>query len=74
MSAAIATGHSLEDAIWAEHLPHHLGIDRTFYLVRQIRGDVSREQVKQELATVKHASRLILLYEVRTLWLRETCR
>ena len=49
MSAAIATGHSLEDAIWAAHLPHHLGIDRTFYL---------REQVKQELAGCEACQRI----------------
>lgn len=51
LSAAIATGTSLEDAIWAAHLPHHLGIDRTFYLAQQIRKDLSRDQVKQELAS-----------------------
>ena len=58
VSAAIATGESLEDAIWAAHLPHHLGIDRTFYLVRQIRSDVSREQVKEELEGCEACQRI----------------
>lgn len=58
VSAAIATGYSLEDAIWAAHLPHHLGIDRTLYLLQQIRGDVSREQVKQELAGCEACQRV----------------
>ena len=34
--AAIATGEGPGDAIWAAHLPHHLGIDRTLFLARQI--------------------------------------
>ena len=49
VSAALITGESLEDAIWAAHLPHHLGIDRTLYLGRQIRQDMSRDQVKRAL-------------------------
>ena len=39
-------------------MPHRLGIDGTFYLVRQIRGDVSREQVKQELASCEACQRI----------------
>ena len=30
--AAIVTGESSKDAIWAAHLPHDLGIDRTLFL------------------------------------------
>jgi len=29
VTAALATGKNIEDAIWAAHFPHHLGIDRT---------------------------------------------
>lgn len=50
VSAALSTGESHEDAIWAAHLSHHLGIDRTFYLVKQIRSDLTRDQVKRGLA------------------------
>jgi len=50
VTAALATGESVEDAVWAPHLPHHLGIDRTLYLGKQICGDLSREQVKSKLA------------------------
>ena len=50
VSAALVTGETLEDAIWAAHLPHHLGIDRTLYLAKQIRTDLTRAQVKSELA------------------------
>ena len=42
--AAIATGESHEDAIWAAHLPHHLGIDRTLFLAQQINSDLSCQQ------------------------------
>ena len=48
--AAIATGESLEDAIWVAHWPHHLGIDRTLFLARQIDSNLTCQQVKQELA------------------------
>ena len=58
VSAALATGQSQEDAIWAAHLPHHLGIDRTLYLVRQIRGDLTRSQVKDELAGCEVCQRI----------------
>ena len=58
VTAALATGQSREDAIWAAHLPHHLGIDRTFYLVKQIRGDLSRDQVKRELAGCEVCQRI----------------
>ncbi|XP_067931421.1 uncharacterized protein [Watersipora subatra] len=50
VSAAIVSGESPEDAIWAAHLPHHLGVDRTLYLAQQIRKDLSWEQVKTNLA------------------------
>ncbi|KAG1714250.1 Protein DDI1 2 [Nymphon striatum] len=54
VSAALATGESVEDAIWAAHLPHHLGVDRTLYLARQIRRNLTREQVKRELVGLKN--------------------
>ena len=41
---------SAEDASWVAHLPHHLGIDRTLFLAQQIDCNLSRQQVKQELA------------------------
>ena len=43
VTAALSTGESVEDAIWAAHLSHHLGVDRTLYLAKQIRSDLSRE-------------------------------
>jgi len=58
VSAALATGESCEDAIWAAHLPHHLGIDRTFYLVKQIRSDLTRDQVKREIAGCEACQRI----------------
>ena len=56
--AAIATGESPKDAIWAAHLPHHLGIDRTLFLARQINSNLSRQQVKQELAGCEACQRM----------------
>ena len=44
--AAINTGESLEDAIWAAHLPYRLGIDRTHFLAQQIDSNLTRQQVK----------------------------
>ena len=58
VTAALSTGESVEDAIWAAHLPHHLGIDRTLYLARQIRSDLSREQIKRELAGCEACQRV----------------
>jgi len=48
VTAALSTGESVEDAIWAVHLPHQLGVDVILYLARQICSDLSREQVKRE--------------------------
>ena len=56
--AAIATGEGPEDAIWAAHLPHHLGIDRTLFLARQIDCNLTRQQVKQELAGCEACQRI----------------
>ena len=50
VSAVITTGESREDAIWSAHLPHHLGVERTLYLARQIRGDLTRSEVDREVA------------------------
>ncbi|KAG1712190.1 hypothetical protein GQR58_002379 [Nymphon striatum] len=58
VSAALATGESVEDAIWAAHLPHHLGVDRTLYLARQIRRNLTREQVKRELVGCEACQRI----------------
>ncbi|KAG1680249.1 hypothetical protein GQR58_012484 [Nymphon striatum] len=58
VSAALATGESVEDAIWAAHLPHHLGVDRTLYLARQIRSNLAREQVKRELVGCEACQRI----------------
>ncbi|KAG1653881.1 hypothetical protein GQR58_025339 [Nymphon striatum] len=58
VSAALATGESVEDAIWAAHLPHHLGVDRTLYLARQIRSNLTREQVKRELVGCEACQRI----------------
>ena len=56
--AAIATGEGLEDAIWAAHLPHHLGIDRTLFLAWQIDCNLTRQQVKQELTGCEACQRI----------------
>lgn len=56
--AAIVTGESPEDAIWAAHLPHHLGIDRTLFLARQIDSGLSRQQVKRDLAGCEACQRI----------------
>lgn len=58
VSAALSTGETLEDAIWAAHLPHHFGVDRTFYLVKQIRSDLTRDQVKREIAGCEECLRI----------------
>ncbi|XP_067943207.1 uncharacterized protein [Watersipora subatra] len=58
VSAAIVSGESPEDAIWAAHLPHHLGVDRTLYLARHIRKDLSRKQVKTNLAGCEACQRI----------------
>ena len=58
VSAAIATGTSCEDAIWAAHLPHHFGVERTFYLVKQFRSDLSRDQVGRLLAGCEACQRI----------------
>jgi transposase InsO family protein/ribonuclease HI len=58
VSAAIATGESPGDAIWAAHLPHHLGVDRTLFLAQQIRSDLTREQVRKELAGCEACQRI----------------
>ena len=63
--AAIPTGESPKDAIWAAHLPHHLGIDRTLFLARQINSNLSRQQVKQELAGCEACQRIdLVLYSL----------
>jgi len=58
VAAVIVTGQNPKDAVWAAHKPHHLGVDRTLYLARQIRGDLSREQVKQELLGCEACQRI----------------
>jgi len=50
ISAAVSKRMPSADAIWAAHLPHHLGVDRTFYLVKQVRSDLTRDQVKREIS------------------------
>lgn len=56
--AALVTGVTSDDAIWAAHLPHHFGVDRTFYLLGQIRRDVPKERVKRVLATCETCQRI----------------
>jgi len=58
VTAALVTGDSIEDAVWAAHLPHHLGIDRTLYLAKPIRVDLSQEQVKSKLAGCEACQRI----------------
>lgn len=58
VSAALRTGVTSTDAIWAAHLPHHLGVDRTFYLVKQIRSDLTRDQVKSEISGCEACQRI----------------
>ena len=50
VTTALSTEESVEDAIWAAHLTHQLGVDRMLYIAKQIRSDLSRKQVKLELA------------------------
>ena len=58
MVCALAVGKTKKDAVWAAHLPHHLGVDRTTYLARQIRGDVTKVQVRKELAKCDACARI----------------
>ncbi|XP_067942815.1 uncharacterized protein [Watersipora subatra] len=58
MAAAIFTGESLRDAVWAADLPHHLGVERTLYLAQQVRSDLTREQVKRKLAGCEACQRV----------------
>ena len=57
--AAIATGESPEDTIWAAHLPLHLGIDRTLFFAQQIDCcNLTCQLVKQELAGCEARQRI----------------
>ena len=56
--AAISTGRSLKDAIWAAHLPHHLGVDRTFYLAKRIKQGLTRDQVKRAITGCETCQRI----------------
>ena len=58
VSAALSTGKTLKDAIWAAHLPHHLGVDRTLYLGKQIRLDLTRNQVKSVIEGCEECLRI----------------
>ena len=58
VSAALSTGESLKDAIWAAHLPHHFGVDRTLYLGKQIRPGLTRDQVKREIEGCEECLRI----------------
>ena len=58
VSAALSTGKTLKDAIWAAHLPHHFGVDRTFYLGKQIRLNLTRDQVKREIEGCEECLRI----------------
>lgn len=58
ISAAVSSRTSQSDAIWAAHLPHHLGVDRTFYLLKQIRSDLSRDQVKRVISGCEACQRI----------------
>lgn len=58
VSAALCTGRTVTDAIWAAHLPHHLGVDRTLYLGKQIRSDLTRDQVKRVIAGCEACQRI----------------
>ena len=42
------TGESLEDTIWAAHLPHHLGMDRTLPCSTDI--NLTSQHVRRKLA------------------------
>ena len=48
--SAAATSRSVQDAIWSVHLPHHFGVDRTYFLAKRVRPDLTRDQVKQAIA------------------------
>ena len=36
--------------IWEAHLPHHFGVDRTWYLAKQVSPGIPRKAVKLEVA------------------------
>lgn len=57
VSAASFDGEK-SDAIWKAHLPHHLGVDRTFYLVKQFRSDLTRDQVRDVIAGCEECLRI----------------
>ena len=56
--ATLSSRESVEDAIWLAHLLQHLGIDRTFYLAKQIRNNLLWEQVKLELTGCQACQRI----------------
>ena len=59
VSLAASSGkESLESAIWKAHLPHHLGTDRTFYLVKQFRQGLTRDQVRRVIAGCEECLRI----------------
>ena len=58
LAAPLATVDSCEEAIWMGHLPHHLGVDRTLYLAKQIRSEVSRDMVKRVLQGCEPCGRI----------------
>ena len=46
------------EAIGLAHLPHHLGVDRTAYLVEKIKPGVARSVVRRELARCEPCQRI----------------
>ena len=37
---------SIPDAVWAGHLPHHIGIDHTFFLAKKYNRKLTKQHVK----------------------------
>ena len=47
-----------KEAIRAAHLPHHLGVDRTFYLTKRVRSDLTCDMVKRDISWCKVCQRI----------------
>ena len=58
VTTALSTEESVEEAVWASHLPHHLDVDKTFYFAKPIGSDLSQEQVKLELGGCQTCQRV----------------
>ena len=58
VAAAVLSKTTLVDAIWAAHLRHHFGVDRTFYLAKRFRSDLARDQVRRTIRGCEACQRI----------------